>query len=75
MEGNGLHCPHDTVGEVVMATYEYECVGCHDTKNVVASIFDAVPEQTCEACGSKMYKVFTSPGVTFNAKGFYSTGG
>lgn len=56
-------------------SYEFECVGCHSSREVSASIFEDVDNQVCEWCGSKMYKVFTSPGVIFNAKGFYKTGG
>ena len=56
-----------------MPSYEYECVGCHTQKEVQASIHDEVPEQMCEFDGSKMYRIYTNPGVIFNATGFYST--
>lgn len=58
-----------------LPTYEFECVACHEIRNVTASMFVNVIEQFCEYDGEKMYKVFTSPGVIWNARGFYKTDG
>lgn len=56
-----------------MPSYEFECVACSQTKDVIASIHKEIPEQFCEFDGCKMYKVYSSPPVIFNASGFYGT--
>lgn len=56
-----------------MPTYEFECDGCSVTRDVVASIFDDIPDHFCEYDGYKMHRVYTPFGVKFNAQGFYST--
>lgn len=58
-----------------MPTYQFECPGEGNWVDVVASIHDEVPQPNCQWCGAKMIRVYSVPGVKFNADGFYSTGG
>jgi putative FmdB family regulatory protein len=58
-----------------MATYEYECPGDGEIVLVTRGMTEPEGEYFCETCGDKMRRVFSTPGVKFNAPGFYSTGG
>lgn len=58
-----------------MATYEYECPDDGELVLVTRGMTEPEGEYSCETCGSKMRRVFSSPPVKFNATGFYSTGG
>ena len=58
-----------------MPTYQYECPGGGDYVDVVASIHDEVPKPACRYCGAPMIRVYSNPGVIFNASGFYKNGG
>lgn len=52
--------------------YEYECIGCHETREVEASIHDTIPAQICRD-GYEMMRVYSSFGVEFIGQGFYNT--
>lgn len=57
-----------------MPTYEFECPGGGDTVEVVIPLDRVVPSNIpCPTCGCEMNRVWNSPGVVFNAQGFYST--
>ena len=59
-----------------MPSYEYECPGDATTQNITVSIHDTIPESIqCDICGAKMRRVWNTPGVIWNAKGFYGNGG
>jgi putative FmdB family regulatory protein len=53
-------------------TYEYECTNCHRRYEFVQKFTDP-PMETCEACGGKLKRVWTSVGVVLKGSGFYST--
>ena len=54
-----------------MPTYEYKCTECGHCFEVIHGVHDNVEE--CEACGSKVRRVFHPVGVIFKGSGFYST--
>ena len=56
-----------------MPTYEYECPGGDNFVDITASIHDVVSTPTCSYCGATMIRVYSNPGVIFNAQGFYKT--
>jgi putative FmdB family regulatory protein len=53
-------------------TYEYECTNCHRRYEFVQKFTDP-PMETCEACGGKLKRIWTSVGVVLKGSGFYST--
>jgi putative FmdB family regulatory protein len=53
-------------------TYEYECTNCHRRYDFVQKFTDP-PMETCEACGGKLKRIWTSVGVVLKGSGFYST--
>jgi putative FmdB family regulatory protein len=53
-------------------TYEYECTNCHRRFEFVQTFTDP-PMETCEACGGKLKRIWTSVGVVLKGSGFYST--
>ena len=55
-----------------MPTYEYECTNCHRRYEFVQKFTDP-PMETCEACGGKLKRIWTSVGVVLKGSGFYST--
>jgi predicted nucleic acid-binding Zn ribbon protein len=52
--------------------YQFECIGCHETREVTASIHDSIPEQICND-GYAMMRIYSPFGVSFKSNGFYST--
>jgi len=58
-----------------MPTYEYACIECETSKDVVRGYNDEEVFPPCPNCGYKMTRVFGTFGIHFNAPGFYSTGG
>lgn len=55
-----------------MPTYEYRCPICLLTVVVMKSMNDET-EETCDNCNVSLIKQFSSPTITFNGSGFYST--
>ena len=59
-----------------MANYEYQCPYSLEITNIVLSMKEDVPKTIpCTTCRAAMARVWNSPGVIFNASGFYSNGG
>lgn len=56
-----------------MPTYEFGCVECDYTKEVIRPIAKASDSEVCEKCGYSMVKVYHSFGIKFNGTGFYKT--
>lgn len=56
-----------------MPTYEFGCVECDYTKEVIRPMEKASDQETCEKCGYAMVKVYNSFGIKFNGPGFYKT--
>ena len=52
--------------------YQFECVGCHEIRDVESSIHVPVPEQTCQD-GYPMMRIFNPTAVHFKTNGFYKT--
>jgi putative FmdB family regulatory protein len=52
-----------------MPTYEYDCLGCNKVFEIVKSMSDDGPE-FCDACGSKLNRVWSVGGVTFKGSGW-----
>jgi len=56
-----------------MPTYEYQCVSCKHTFEVLQSIKEA-PKTKCPECGKKVKKLIsTASGFIFKGSGFYAT--
>lgn len=60
-----------------MTTYNYSCPGCGNAVEIERKMTDPELEYECPTpeCGTMLVRVFNVPTITFNAKGFYSTGG
>lgn len=56
-----------------MALYEYTCKSCNAVKTVSRGISEPEDIPQCSDCGISYSRVYSSPGVTFNGSGFYST--
>lgn len=54
-----------------MPTYEYHCTQCEHVFDCLQRVGDPAP--ACPKCGSPTRKVFSSVGLIFKGKGFYST--
>jgi putative FmdB family regulatory protein len=59
--------------EYLMPIYEFKCQGCGSQYEADVSIHAEVSAPNCVPCGQVMGRVWSTPGVTFNAGGFYST--
>jgi putative FmdB family regulatory protein len=57
-------------GELVMPTYEYECIECKHRFDVFQSMNDD-PVEKCAKCNGKVRKLFSSTGIIFKGSGFY----
>lgn len=55
-----------------MPTYEYRCLDCQKSFEVVQSFTDD-PLTTCHLCGGNLRKVLHPVGIQFRGSGFYST--
>lgn len=55
-----------------MAVYEFKCLMCNVQYEVTREMGDTYAP-IC--CGVSMERVWSTPGIKFNAPGFYSTGG
>lgn len=53
-----------------MPNYDFKCLTC---LLVVEKQDTALPP--CPTCGETMARIWSVPGIKFNASGFYSTGG
>jgi putative FmdB family regulatory protein len=56
-----------------MPTYEYSCIQCDISKEVIKSFDQADSLEVCEKCGYNMTKVYGSFGIQFKGSGFYKT--
>lgn len=56
-----------------MAIYEYICKSCSSSINISRGVNDKEEIPKCLACDLNYVRVFSSPGVSFNGSGFYST--
>ena len=57
----------------VMPQYEYKCLLCNEITIISRSILEDEPSYNCLKCGEFLTRQYTSFGVQFNGKGFYST--
>ncbi|PIQ98744.1 MAG: FmdB family transcriptional regulator [Nitrospinae bacterium CG11_big_fil_rev_8_21_14_0_20_45_15] len=55
-----------------MPVYEYQCEKCKETFEYLQKVSDPALE-TCEKCGGKISKAFTSMNFHLYGPGFYST--
>ncbi len=55
-----------------MPTYEYECVRCRHTFEVIQS-FDDKPRSRCPECRGKLRKLLHPAGIIFRGGGWYAT--
>jgi putative FmdB family regulatory protein len=58
-----------------MPTYDYACIECDETLEVVRGYHDRESIPPCPKCGYGMARVYNAPGIQFKGSGFYSTGG
>ena len=54
--------------------YAFTCE-CGSTREIEQSIHTEIISPICTDCYSSMYRVWSSPGITFKGPGFYSNGG
>jgi predicted nucleic acid-binding Zn ribbon protein len=54
--------------------YSFNCE-CGSTRELEQSIHAKIIEPICTDCHRSMYRVWSSPAITFKGKGFYSNGG
>lgn len=55
-----------------MPTYEYSCLSCGSSVEVVQKMSDP-SLSTCGSCGGTLKKVFHPAGIMFKGSGFYAT--
>ena len=55
-----------------MPTYEYRCIECDNSLEVVQRFSDD-PLTVCPSCSGRLRKVFSPVGVVFKGSGFYKT--
>jgi len=55
-----------------MPTYEYSCLSCGNSVEVVQKMSDP-SLTTCKSCGGTLKKVFHPAGIMFKGSGFYAT--
>ncbi|MBU0611634.1 MAG: hypothetical protein KKI08_27395 [Armatimonadetes bacterium] len=53
-----------------MPTYEYECLKCGHTFELMQSFSDA-PATKCTECNGKVKKLFSPPAIIFKGSGFH----
>lgn len=58
-----------------MPTYQYTCIECDLSKDLVRNVEDRDDVVICEKCGYNMGRSFAAPQIQFKGSGFYSTGG
>jgi len=58
-----------------MPNYEFVCDNCKTSQEMMFSINEDIVPPNCDLCGGKTRRVYSTPGVVFNAPGFYKTGG
>lgn len=56
-------------------TYSFNCDNCANAYDITQSMEEELVAPVCVTCRTSMTRVWSSPTVLFNAKGFYSTGG
>ena len=56
-----------------MALYEYQCKSCQHSVTVTRGISEKEEVPVCSTCNISFSRVYSSVGVTFNGRGFYST--
>ena len=56
-----------------MPTYEYNCVTCETSVDIVRKFDEDEVLPPCPKCGYKMARVYTPAGVQFKGSGFYKT--
>ncbi len=53
--------------------YDYKCEQCNSELTVERSIHAEASNPTCFNCHTTMNRVWSTPTITFNGTGFYST--
>jgi len=56
-----------------MPTYEYNCIECETSQDVVRGFNDGEVMPTCPICGYRMARVYSPAGIQFKGSGFYKT--
>jgi len=56
-----------------MPTYEYACIECDESLDVVRGFNDPENVPPCSTCGYKMTRVYSPAGIQFKGSGFYKT--
>lgn len=58
-----------------MPTYEYTCIECDTSKDLIRPVDERDEPVFCESCGYTMNRVYNPSPIQFKGSGFYSTGG
>lgn len=56
-----------------MPTYEYTCIECDESQEIVRKFEDEEIIPPCPSCGYRMVRSYTAPGIQFKGSGFYKT--
>jgi len=56
-----------------MPTYEYACIECDESQEVVRGFNDPENVPPCPICGYRMNRVYSPAGIKFKGSGFYKT--
>ena len=51
-------------------TYEYECPGCGDVRQIKRKMTDAEETYICTACNNEFRRVWTAPTISFKGTGW-----
>ena len=57
----------------IMPTYEYTCMTCDESQEIVRKFEDEEIIPPCPSCGYRMVRSYTAPGIQFKGSGFYKT--
>ena len=57
-----------------MPTYEYRCNKCMSLTTLSRKVDERDEEVAC-ICGHTSSRIYNTPSIRFNGRGFYSTGG
>jgi putative FmdB family regulatory protein len=56
-----------------MPIYEYACIECDTKQEINRKVNEQETIPSCIACGYRMIRVYSAPGISFKGSGFYKT--
>lgn len=55
-----------------MPIYEYYCKKCDKVIDITKNASEVSKEEKCEKCNTVLTRIFSTPGINFKGRGFYS---